>query len=131
MPPVADITKGSKGAVFNVTDALFISPLFCVLMLSVAGGDGPAIGGSMGVEDPDVEKGSLNAHLYCVYALVGGAISIRDTYICAVSRVCANESHAVFHGPLSVQLKRSYRIHASIKAYFVGKKALGRRSCSR
>ena len=35
--------------------------------------------------------------LYCVYALVGGAISIRDPYICAVSRVCANESHAVFH----------------------------------
>ena len=34
-------------------------------------------------------------------------------------------------GPLSVQLKRSYRLHASIKAYFVGKKALGRRSCSR
>ena len=29
-------------------------------------------------------------------------------------------------GPLSVQLKRSYRLHASIKAYFVGKKALGR-----
>ena len=34
----------------------------------------------------------LNAYLYCVYALVGGAISIRDPY------VCANESHAVFHG---------------------------------
>ena len=34
-------------------------------------------------------------------------------------------------GPLSVQLKRSYRLHASIKAYFVGKKALGRRICSR
>ena len=28
--------------------------------------------------------------------------------------------------PLSVQLKRSYRLHASIKAYFVGEKALGR-----
>ena len=41
----------------------------------------------------------LNAYLYCVYALVGGAISIRDPYICAVTRVCANESHAVFHGP--------------------------------
>ena len=34
-------------------------------------------------------------------------------------------------GPLSAQLKRSYRLHASIKAYFVGTKALGRRSCSR
>ena len=64
----------------------------------------------------------LNAYLYCVYALVGSAISIRDPYICAVSRVCANESHAVSTGPLSVQLKRSYRLHASIEAYFVGKK---------
>ena len=26
-------------------------------------------------------------------------------------------------GPLSVQLKRSYRLHASIKAYFVEKKS--------
>ena len=26
-------------------------------------------------------------------------------------------------GPLSVQLKRSYRLHASIKAYFVGEKS--------
>ena len=34
-------------------------------------------------------------------------------------------------GPLSVQLKRSYRLHASIKAYFVGKKVLGRRIVSR
>ena len=34
-------------------------------------------------------------------------------------------------GPLSVQLKRNYRLHASIKAYFEGKKALGRRNCSR
>ena len=64
----------------------------------------------------------LNAYLYCVNALVGGVISIRDPYICAVSRVCANESHAVFHGAVSVQLKRSYRLHASIKAYFVGTK---------
>ena len=32
-----------------------------------------------------------NAYLYYVYALVGGAISIRDLYICAVSRVCVND----------------------------------------
>ena len=32
-----------------------------------------------------------NAYLYCVYALAGGAISIRDLYICAVSQVCAND----------------------------------------
>ena len=38
----------------------------------------------------------LYAYLYCIYALVGGAISIRDPYICAVHE-CANESHAVFH----------------------------------
>ena len=44
-------------------------------------------------------------YLYCVYALVGGAISIRDPYICAVSRVCANESHAVFHGPVVCAVK--------------------------
>ena len=47
----------------------------------------------------------LNAYLYCVYALVGGAISIRDPYIRAVSRVCANESHAVFHGPVVCAVK--------------------------
>ena len=39
------------------------------------------------------------------YALVGGAISIRDPYICAVSLVCANESHAVFHGPVVCAVK--------------------------
>ena len=35
-----------------------------------------------------------------LYALVGGAISIRDPYICAVLRVCTNGSHAVFHRPV-------------------------------
>ena len=34
-------------------------------------------------------------------------------------------------GPLYVQLKRSYRLYASINAYFVGEKALGHWSCSR
>ena len=47
----------------------------------------------------------LNAYLYCVYALVGGANSIRDPYICAVSRVCAKESHAVFHRPVVCTVK--------------------------
>ena len=74
----------------------------------------------------------LNAYLYCVYALVGGAISIRDSYICAVFHGSVPTNRTLFStGPLSVQLKRSYRLHASIIAYFVGKKALGRRSCSR
>ena len=36
---------------------------------------------------------------------IGGAISIRDPYICAVSLVCANESHAVFHGPVVCAVK--------------------------
>ena len=39
-----------------------------------------------------------------LHALVGGAISIRDPYICAVSRVCA-ESHAVFHRPVVCAVK--------------------------
>ena len=60
-------------------------------------------------------------YIYCVYALAGGAIiSIPDPYICAVSRVCANESHAVFHRPVVCAVKRSYRLHTSIEAYFVG-----------
>ena len=29
----------------------------------------------------------------------------RDPYICAVSLVCANESHAVFHGPVVCAVK--------------------------
>ena len=44
----------------------------------------------------------LNAYLNCVYALVGGVISIRDPYICAVSR---KESHAVFHRPVVCAVK--------------------------
>ena len=44
-------------------------------------------------------------NLYCVYVLVGGVISIRDPYICAVSRACANESHAIFHGPVVCAVK--------------------------
>ena len=47
------------------------------------------------------------AYLYIVYiyVLVGGAISIRDLYICVVSRVCANEAHAVFHRPVVCAVK--------------------------
>ena len=35
------------------------------------------------------------AYLYCVYALVGGAISIRDLYICAVKShaSCVRHTH--------------------------------------
>ena len=35
----------------NLTDALFIGTLFRVLVLSIAGGDGLAIGGGMGIKD--------------------------------------------------------------------------------
>ena len=42
--------------------------------------------------------------LYCVYALVGGEISIRDPYICAVHQ-SVNESHAVFHRPVVCAVK--------------------------
>ena len=35
----------------NLTDALFICTLFSILMLSVAGGDGLAVGGGMRVKN--------------------------------------------------------------------------------
>ena len=44
----------------------------------------------------------LCTYLYCVYALIGGTISIRDPYI------CANESHAVFHRPVAGVLNWRY-----------------------
>ena len=67
-------------------------------------------------------KDLLGFRLELVHVLLK-VVGSKSGSTCAVSRVCTNESHAVFHGPaLSVQLKRSYRLHASIKAYFVGKK---------
>ena len=47
----------------------------------------------------------LYAYLYCIYPLVDGAISIRDPYIRAILRVCANESHGVFHKPVVCAVK--------------------------
>ena len=41
--------------------------------------------------------------LYCVYALVGGAISIRDPYICAVHQSVPTSRTLSSTGPLSVQ----------------------------
>ena len=63
----------------------------------------------------------IYTYLYCVYVLVGEAISTRDPYI------CANEWHAVFHSEnVAVGFK------TSIEANFVGKKtALGCWSCLR
>ena len=54
---------------------------------------------------PHVHCYEFYAYLYCVYALVGGAISIRDPYIRAVSRACANGSLAVFHKPVVCAVK--------------------------
>ena len=50
------------------------------------------------------------AYLYCVYALLGGAIIIRDlynNYLCHFKSLCErlNESHAVFHRPVVCAVK--------------------------
>ena len=45
----------------NLTDALFIGTLFRVLVLSIAGGDGLAIGGGMGIKNLNIKKGTLMA----------------------------------------------------------------------
>ena len=42
----------------------------------------------------------LYAYLYCVYALVGGAISIRDPYICAVHESVPTNPTLSSTGPL-------------------------------
>ena len=56
----------------------------------------------------------LYTYLYCVYALVGEAISTRDPYI------CANEWHAVFHSEnVAIGFK------TSIEVYFVEKNSVG------
>ena len=52
----------------------------------------------------------LYAYLYCIYALVGGAISIRNPYICAVHRSVPTNRMLSSTGPLSVQWKCSYRL---------------------
>ena len=45
----------------------------------------------------------LCAYLYCVYVLVGGAISIRDLYICAVHKSVPMNRTLSSTGSLSVQ----------------------------
>ena len=35
-PPVSDITKGIKRRVFNLTNVLFVHPLLCIFMDSIA-----------------------------------------------------------------------------------------------
>ena len=46
---------------------------------------------------------SIPIYLYCVYALVGGAISIRDQYICAVHESVPTNLTLSSIGPLTVQ----------------------------
>ena len=43
------------------------------------------------------------AYLYCVYALVGGAIKICDPYICAVHESVPTNRTLSSTGPFSVQ----------------------------
>ena len=71
-------------------------------------------------------------HLYCVFALVGGAISISDPYICAVhesvstNRTLSSQACCLCSENVAIGFK------TSIEAYFMEKTAaLGRRSCSR
>ena len=45
----------------------------------------------------------LYTYLYCVYTLVGGAISIRDPYICTVHESVPTNRTLSSTGPLSVQ----------------------------
>ena len=45
----------------------------------------------------------LYAYLYCIYALVGGAISIHDPYICAVHESVPTDHTLSSTDPLSVQ----------------------------
>ena len=66
----------------------------------------------------------LYTYLYCVYALVGGAISIRDPYICAVHEsVPTNRTLCLYSENVAIGFK------TGIVAYFV--EALGCWSCSR
>ena len=43
--------------------------------------------------------------LYCVYALVGRAISIRFPYICVVHECVSTNPYAVFHRPVVCAVK--------------------------
>ena len=61
----------------------------------------------------------LCAYLYCVDALVGGAFSIRDPYICAVHKSvtrCLPQARCLCSENVVIGFK------TSIEAYFVGKK---------
>ena len=65
----------------------------------------------------------LYAYLYCIYALVGGAISICDQYICAIHDVCVNESHSCLPKVRCLCNKNvAIGFKTGIVAYFVERK---------
>ena len=69
--------------------------------------------------------------LDCVYALVGGAISIRDPYICAVHQSVPRIARCLPQASCLRSENVVVGFKTSIEAYFVGKTAKGCRSCSR
>ena len=61
------------------------------------------------------------AYLYCIYALVGGAISIRDRYICAVHESVLTNCTVASTSLLSVYIvKTAICFKTKVEAYFVG-----------
>ena len=60
-------------------------------------------GGAQAPRAPPLATPLLYPYLYCVHALVGGAISIRDPYICAVHESVPMNRTLSSTGPLSVQ----------------------------
>ena len=61
-PPEADVTRGVKRAMFDLSDSLFLSSFFCPLMFPVCRSKAVmTIGWSIGVIYPYVEVGSLKA----------------------------------------------------------------------
>ena len=70
----------------------------------------------------------LNAYLYCVYTVVGGAISIRDPYISAIRKsvpftsVCQRIARCVPQARCLCSENVAIGFKTSIEAYFVERK---------
>ena len=73
----------------------------------------------------------LYAYLYCVYALVGGAISIRDPYICAIHESVPTNARCLPQARCLCSENIAIGFKTGIVAYFLKNLALGRQSCSR
>ena len=63
----------------------------------------------------------LYAYLYCVHALVGGAISIRDPYICAVHESVPTNRTLSSTGTFLCSENVAIGFKTSIEAYFMEK----------